>query len=216
MHDHDRGGGSGVWYHWAMPDARHDELRTERLLLRRWRDADLEPFAALNADPAVMEHFPAVHDRSRSDAAARRFEQHLEQHGWGVWAVERLDTGEFIGFTGLTPVPDDLPLSPGVEIGWRLAHAHWGRGFAPEAARAGLRVAFASLGLPEVVSFTSHANDRSQSVMRSIGLRRRPAADFDHPRFPDWPGRRHVVYAVTAEQWRAGARAVSPPGTVGA
>ncbi len=121
---------------------RVDEIRTERLLMRRWRPDDLGPFAALNADPVVMEHFPSVHDRALSDATATRFERHLEEHGWGVWALERLDTGEFIGFTGLTPIPDDLPLARGVEVGWRLAHAHWGHGFAPEAARAALRVGF--------------------------------------------------------------------------
>ncbi|MGN6610828.1 MAG: GNAT family N-acetyltransferase [Angustibacter sp.] len=195
---------------------RHDEIRTERLLLRHWRPDDRPPFAALNADPAVMEHFPAPQDRATSDASVDRFEQRLTEHGWGFWALERLDTGEFIGFTGLNPVPDDLPVAPGIEVGWRLAHAHWGHGFAPEAAVAALRVAFGSLHAPEVVSFTSHANDRSQSVMRKIGLRRRPEADFDHPRFPDWPGRRHVVYAITAGQWREGARDSAPgAGTVG-
>lgn len=195
---------------------RYDELRTERLLLRHWRPDDLAPFAQLNADPAVMEHFPGLQDRATSDASVDRFREHLDAHGWGFWALERLDTGAFIGFTGLNTVPSDLQLAPGVEIGWRLAHSHWGNGFAREAARAGLRVAFEGLRLPEVVSFTSFANDRSQSVMRAIGLRRRPEADFDHPRFPDWPGRRHLVYGVTAEQWREGARGGAPTaGTVG-
>ncbi|MGN6300437.1 MAG: GNAT family N-acetyltransferase [Angustibacter sp.] len=195
---------------------RYDELRTDRLLLRRWRPDDLAPFAALNADPAVMEHFPGLQDRTTSDASVDRFEQHLDAHGWGFWALERLDTGEFIGFTGLNTVPSDLPVSPGIEVGWRLARAHWGLGFASEAARVALRVAFEGLGAAEVVSFTSHANARSQSVMRRIGLRRRPDADFDHPRFPTWPGRRHVVYAVTARQWGEGAREGAPgAGTVG-
>lgn len=195
---------------------RHDEIRTERLLMRHWRPDDLAPFAAMTADPRVMEHFPSVHDRAVSDAWAARFEQHLDDHGWGLWALERLDTGEFIGFTGLVRVPDDVPVDSDVEVGWRLAHAHWGRGFAPEAARAALRVAFESLRLPEVVSFTSYANDRSQSVMRTIGLRRRPEADFDHPRFPDWPGSPHVVWGITAQQWREGPRTGAPgAGTVG-
>ena len=196
--------------------ARYDEVRTERLLMRRWRDSDLAPFAALNADPVVMEHFPATQERIASDATVERFERHLTEHGWGVWALERLDTGDFIGFTGLTPVPDDLPVAPGVEVGWRLAHAHWGQGFAPEAARAALRVGFGELRLPEVVSFTSRDNSRSQSVMRRIGLRRWPERDFDHPRFPDWPGSPHVVYGATAEQWRQGARSsAGDAGTVG-
>ncbi len=185
---------------------RFDELRTDRLLMRHWRPDDLVPFAALNADAAVMEHFPTVQDRATSDASADRFEQHLVEHGWGLWALERLDTGELIGFTGLTPVPPDLPLDPGVEVGWRLSRSHWGNGFAPEAGRAALTVAFEGLGVPEVVSFTSYANTRSRSVMRTLGLRHRPESDFDHPRFPDWPGRRHVVYAVTADRWREGAR----------
>ncbi|KQX66894.1 GNAT family N-acetyltransferase [Angustibacter sp. Root456] len=184
--------------------------------MRRWVADDRAPFAALGADPAVMEHFPSLHDRATSEATIERFERHLSEHGWGVWALERTDTGEFIGFTGLTPVPEDVPVASDVEVGWRLARRHWGHGFASEAATAALGVAFDDLGLPDVVSFTSHANVRSQAVMRRIGLRRRPDADFDHPRFPDWPGRRHVVYGVTAEQWREGARGAEPPaGTVG-
>jgi ribosomal-protein-alanine N-acetyltransferase len=195
---------------------RFDELRTQRLLLRDWRPDDLAPFAALNADPAVMEHFPGLQDRATSDASVNRFREHLDEHGWGFWALERLDTGEFIGFTGLNTVPSDVPLSPGIEVGWRLARAQWGLGFATEAARAALDVAFYGIGAREIVSFTSHANERSQAVMRRIGLHRRPSADFDHPRFPNWPGRRHVVYAATAEQWREGGRSSAPAaGTVG-
>lgn len=200
----------------APADDRFDEVRTNRLLMRHWRPDDLAPFAALNADPAVMEHFPSVQDRAQSDESVDRFERHLDAQGWGLWALERLDTGAFIGFTGLTPVPDDLPLAPGVEVGWRLTPAHWGNGFAAEAGRAALRVAFAGLGRPEVVSFTSEANDRSRSVMVKLGLSHRSERDFDHPRFPGWPGRRHVVYAITAEQWAALDRsAADGAGTVG-
>jgi RimJ/RimL family protein N-acetyltransferase len=196
---------------------RFDEVHTDRLLLRHWRAEDRAPFAELNADPVVMEHFPTVHDRATSDASAERFEQHLADNGWGLWALERLDTGEFIGFTGVVPIPPDVPLDPGVEVGWRLSRAHWGNGFAPEAGRAALRVAFEALGAPRVVSFTSEANTRSRTVMSKLGLSHQPELDFDHPRFPDWPGRRHVVYAVTADQWRdAGRDRPRGAGTVGA
>ena len=130
---------------------RWDELRTDRLLLRHWRASDHEPFAALNADPAVMRYFPAPVDRATSDAFADRMQSQLESRGWGLWAVER--AGAFIGFVGLMEVYDDMPCAPGVEVGWRLAAPHWGQGYAPEAAREALRVAFGGLHLAEVVSF---------------------------------------------------------------
>jgi len=195
---------------------RFDELRTERLLLRHWTDADRAPFAALNADPEVMRHFPAPLDRAASDAFVDRMESHLVEHGWGLWALERLDTGEHIGFTGLLPAVD-LPVSPAVEVGWRLARPHWGQGLAPEAARAALGVAFDGLGLAEVVSFTTTRNAPSRRVMTKLGLRHDPARDFDHPRTPGWSGQRHVLYAITADEWRDGAReAPQGAGTVGA
>jgi len=186
----------------VRPGRRFDELRTERLLLRRWREDDRADFAALNADPVVMEHFPSVQDRATSDASVDRFDAQLAGCGWGLWAVERLDTGEFIGFTGLNQLSEDMPPAPGVEVGWRLAYAHWGHGFAPEAATAALEVAFDSLGLDEVVSFTSTANVRSRRVMTKLGLHHDPARDFDHPRTPGWSGQRHVLYAIGAQEWR--------------
>lgn len=169
-------------------------LRTERLILRAWTDADLEPFAAMNADPAVMEHFPAALDRAGSDATAARIRAHFERHGYGLWAVEVQGGAPFIGFTGLqvTPFREEW-----IEIGWRLARAHWGRGYATEAARAALAFAFDALGLAEVVSMTVPANARSRSVMEKLGLRRDPADDFDHPRIPEGsPLRRHVLYRI--------------------
>ncbi|GAA4353913.1 GNAT family N-acetyltransferase [Angustibacter luteus] len=184
---------------------RFDEIRTDRLLLRHWRDADREPYAALNADPEVMRHFPNALDLAASDAMLDRLEAQLVAHGWGLWAVERLDTGDFIGFTGLNPTPDLLP-SPCVEVGWRLAHPHWGQGFAPEAARAALEVAFDGLGLDEVVSFTTTRNASSRRVMTKLGLTHRPERDFDHPRTPGWEGQRHVLYAIDAGTWRRQAR----------
>lgn len=171
-------------------------LTTERLILRRWRAADREPFAALNADPRVMEHFPGLTTREQSDAFVDRVEARFAEHGWGLWAVERRDTGAFIGFVGLTPVPDDVPVAPGAEVGWRLAHEHWGQGFATEGARAAVAYGFERLGLNEIVSFTASSNIPSRRVMEKLGMQEDVAAGFDHPRFPDWPGRYHVVYRL--------------------
>ena len=176
------------------------ELRTERLLLRQWRDVDRDAFAAMNADPRVMEHFPATMDRSESDAFLDRIRDQLEDRGWGLWAVQLPSGGSAAGFVGLNPV-GDLPVAPAVEVGWRLAHQHWGRGYAPEAATRALRFAFETLGLDEVVSFTTVRNDRSRRVMEKIGLTHDPARDFDHPRTPGWSGQRHVLYARTREAW---------------
>ncbi len=181
---------------------RFDELRTARLLMRQWTDDDREPFAALNADAEVMRHFPSTQDRATSDESVDRFAEQIAAAGWGLWALERLDTGEFIGFTGLLPAGPDLPPAPAVEVGWRLARAHWGQGYAPEAAHAALRVAFDGLGLPEVVSFTSAGNLASRRVMAKLGLRHDPSRDFDHPRTPGWAGRRHVLYAIRSDEWR--------------
>lgn len=171
-------------------------MRTERLLMRHWRDADREPFAALNADPVVMRHFPRLIDRAECDAFIDRKQALLAAQGWGQWAVELLSTGEFIGFVGLSSPVDDLPPAPCTEVGWRLAARHWGSGYAPEAARAGLGVAFEGLGVAEVVSFTTTLNAPSRRVMEKIGMRHDPARDFDHPRTPGWHGQRHVLYAL--------------------
>jgi RimJ/RimL family protein N-acetyltransferase len=170
------------------------ELRTDRLLLRHWRASDLAPWVALNADPAVREHFPTVETREQSAESMALISGSLDERGWGLWAMEVRDTGDFIGFTGLNPV-HGLPFE-GVEVGWRLACAAWGHGYATEAARAALAYAFDVLELPEVVSFTSRTNLRSQAVMRRIGMTRDPADDFDHPRVPPGPLRRHVLYRI--------------------
>ena len=171
-------------------------LTTERLILRPWQKADREPFAALNADARVMEHFPALMTREQSDAFAEKIEACFAEHGWGLWAVERRDTGAFIGFAGLWPVADDLPVAPGTEVGWRLAAEHWNRGFATESARAAVAYGFEQLGLDEIVSFTASSNVPSRRVMEKLGMQHDVAAGFDHPRFPDWPGRFHVVYRL--------------------
>ena len=174
-----------------------DELRTERLLLRAWRPEDREPFAALNADPVVMEHYPSMLTREESDALADRIEARFDLHGWGLWAVEVVDTGEFTGYVGLTPQTLDVHFTPAVEVGWRLAHEYWGRGYAPEGGQAALDYAFDEIGLDEVVSFTTVANVRSQRVMQKIGMTHDPADDFDHPALPEGhPQRPHVLYRI--------------------
>ncbi|GGK24445.1 GNAT family N-acetyltransferase [Salinarimonas ramus] len=179
------------------PMVRPARLETERLLLRPWRDADLAPFAALNADARVMEHFPSVLDRLDSDAAAGRFRAAYARRGYGLWAVEVKGGAPFIGFAGLAPAPDDLPFAPAMEIGWRLAADHWGVGYATEAARAALAFAFERLRLPEIVSFTVPENVRSIAVMRKIGLARDPAGDFLMPaRRPGRVARLHVLYRL--------------------
>ena len=176
------------------------ELRTDRVLLRQWRQSDREPFAALNADPVVMEHFPTALDREQSDDFVDRMHAHLEEHGWGLWAVEVIETGAFVGFVGLWPAGfDPFRTEETIEIGWRLAREAWGRGYASEAAREVLRHAFDALGLGQVVSFTAATNTRSRAVMERIGMTRDLSSDFEHPRLPEGhPLRPHVVYRIDA------------------
>jgi RimJ/RimL family protein N-acetyltransferase len=178
-------------------------LHTERLLLRDWRDSDREPWAAMNADPEVREHFPDLLTREESAAAIARYQDKHERLGYGWWAVEVRDTGEFIGFTGLNPLDDEMPFT-GVEIGWRLARRAWGHGYATEGALASLAFGFETLELPEIVAVTSTTNLRSQAVMRRIGMTRDPADDFDDPTVPEGPLRRSVLYRMRADQWVPG------------
>jgi RimJ/RimL family protein N-acetyltransferase len=137
---------------------RFDVLETERLALRRWRDSDRAPFAELNGDPQTLVFFPSTLTREESDAFVDRIEARFEQHGYGLWALEVKATGQFIGFTGLAPMPDDVPGAGGAEIGWRLARAAWHRGYATEAALAAREVAFTGAGLPELWSMTAVLN----------------------------------------------------------
>ncbi|WP_431950251.1 GNAT family N-acetyltransferase [Actinacidiphila sp. bgisy167] len=174
------------------------ELRTERLLLRRWRDRDLVPWAALNADPEVREHLGEPLTRKQSDASVARFLAEFDERGYGWWAVEIKASGEFAGFAGLDRVDDGLPFT-GVEIGWRLARAAWGKGYATEAARAVLGFGFGALGLPEILAVTTAGNLRSQAVMRRIGMTRDPADDFDDPFAPEGPLRPNVLYRISAD-----------------
>jgi RimJ/RimL family protein N-acetyltransferase len=170
-------------------------LRTERLVIRRWLDADRAPFAAMNADPEVMEHFPSVLTREESDASAARIGEHFSVHGFGLWAVEIPGVVSFAGCVGLAVPRFEAPFTPCVEIGWRLARPHWGHGYATEAARAVLAFAFAALGLQEVVSFTVPGNTRSRRVMEKLGMTHDPRDDFDHPLVAEGhPLRRHVLY----------------------
>lgn len=176
--------------------------RTARLWLRQWRDADWAPFAALNADPEVMRYFPSTLDEAESHAFAHRNAALLEVHGWGLWAVEALESGEFVGIVGLNQPRWTAAFTPCTEVGWRLARSAWGKGYATEAARAALAVAFGPLGLPEVVSFTTVGNGRSRAVMERLGMTRDPAEDFDHPNLgPDSPVRRHVLYRLPADRF---------------
>jgi RimJ/RimL family protein N-acetyltransferase len=191
-------------------------IQTERLLLRRWRDADREPFAALNADPAVTQHLQGPMTRDRSDAFIERIEAWWDERGWGLWAIEVLGVAPFVGYVGLWPA-DYVTGAPMVEVGWRLAREHWGHGYVTEAARAALRFGFEVVGLAEIVSFTVPQNERSWRVMERIGLRRDPAGDFDHPRvdavaYPHLV--RHVFYRLDRATWQANQQRddpVSPP-----
>lgn len=177
-------------------------LRTERLLLREWRQADLEPFAALNADPVVMEHFPSTLDRAGSDALVDRIRAGFDSMGWGLWALEVPGEAPFVGFTGLLLQTFPAPFTPAVEVGWRLARDAWGHGYATEAARAAVGFGF-SQGLVEIVSMTAPRNERSRAVMRKLGMHRDPADDFDHPNVPvGSPLRRHVLYRLRRDEWR--------------
>lgn len=172
---------------------RFDAIATDRLQMRRWLESDRAPFAALNGDPETMRFFPSTLDRAASDALVDRIELLFDQQGYGLWALEVARTGEFIGFTGLNPMPADVPGAGGMEIGWRLARHAWHQGYATEAARAGLDVAFDGVGLDEIWSMTAVLNEPSQAVMRRLGLTE--VARFDHPKVPQGhPLRPHVVY----------------------
>lgn len=178
-------------------------LSTDRLLLRPWRADDLEPFARINADPAVMEFFPATLSRAESDEMAARIESKMRSQGWGFWAVEEQNGESFIGFVGLALVTN-MPFADGIEIGWRLATSHWGKGYATEAARAALSFAFNELSM-EVWSFTTQGNQRSRVVMERLGMID-TGCDFIHPRVdPDNPLCKHVLYRMTSAQYRESA-----------
>ena len=174
------------------------ELRTERLLLRQWRDEDLDLFAELNADPETMRYFPAPPSREESDLLAERAWRQIEDEGWGLWAVEVAGGASFIGFVGLARPSFEEHFTPAVEVGWRLGREHWGCGYATEAGRAALAYGFEELELAEIVSFTSRLNRPSWRVMERLGMSHDPADDFEHPRVPvGHPLRPHVLYRLS-------------------
>ena len=177
------------------------ELRTERLLLRGWREQDRALFAELNGDPYTMRFFPSPLTRAESDAQVRRIDEGIKARGWGLWAVEIPGGAPFIGFVGLNPVSFESHFTPAIEVGWRLHRDHWGNGYATEAAGASLQFAFDELNCDEVVSFTAAINVPSRRVMERLGMRHDPADDFDHPRLQPGPIRRHVLYRSSASDW---------------
>lgn len=176
-------------------------LETDRLLLRGWRDNDLAPFAAMNADDKVMAFYPATCNRAQSDGLAGRLRQAVDENGFGLYAVEEKSTERFIGYVGLSMAEFPAPFTPAMEIGWRLALPSWGHGYATEAGRACLAYGFSELGLDEVVSFTTRGNRRSIAVMERIGMKRNPGDDFEHPGLPaGHPQRPHVLYRASVER----------------
>jgi len=178
-------------------------IETERLILRRWRPSDSEPYSRLNFDPSVMEFLLKPLSREESDAMIARAEAHFVEHGYGPWALEVKSTGEFIGLTGLTRPTFETKFTPCVEVGWRLARASWGNGYATEAAHAALAYGFEKAGLKEIVSFTVRANKKSIAVMERIGMKRDPKEDFEHPKVPvGHVLRGHVLYRLSQEDWR--------------
>jgi RimJ/RimL family protein N-acetyltransferase len=196
------------------PLSQGPELRTARLLLRRWRAADLPPFAAMNADARVMEFFPATLSPGESEAVIAVIDSSFEQRGYGLWAVEVPGETSFAGFIGLAPVDARMRFAPAVEVGWRLAREHWGHGFATEGARAAMSFAFEELGLPSLVAFTASGNARSRRVMQRLGMVHDPAEDFHHPRLTSGhPLSSHVLYRADAAAWllSSGGCAVATP-----
>lgn len=177
------------------------ELVTDRLRLGGWGPAEREALVALNADPEVMRYFPSTQDRQRTEGLLARVERSFAERGWGLWAVTPHQSAVCLGFVGLMAMPDGVPGAGGVEVGWRLARAGWGHGYATEAATAVLDHAFGPLGLGEVWSMTAVTNSPSQAVMRRLGME--PHATFEHPALePGHPLAPHVVFRTTADAWR--------------
>lgn len=178
-------------------------IKTDRLILRNWEKSDLAPFAAMNADPRVREFFPGVLSRQESDESVKLASDHITKWGWGFWAASLTETGEFIGFIGLQNVHFKAHFTPAVEIAWRLAFEHWGKGYATEGAKAALHHGFEVVRLNEIVSFTALQNIRSRHVMEKIGMHHDPKDDFDHPNVPDdHPLKKYVLYRLSSSEWQ--------------
>jgi RimJ/RimL family protein N-acetyltransferase len=172
-------------------------LKTERLILREWRDEDLDALAEMGADPRVMKYFVHTLSREESDQMAARLRGHFDRHGFGFWAVEATGVAPFVGFVGLGVPRFETHFTPCVEVGWRLAHDYWNRGYATEAARAAVAYGFDELGLSEIVAFTVPSNEPSRRVMEKLGMTHYPADDFDHPLVAEGhPLRKHVLYRL--------------------
>jgi len=179
-------------------------METQRLRMRNWIEDDLPPFAIMNADREVMAYHPEPLSTTESDALAMRLQGLIEERGWGLWAVELLETGQFIGYVGLHVPKPDLPCSPCVEIGWRLATPFWNKGYATEAAREALRFAFEDLKLEEVVSFSAASNYRSIALMLRIGMSY-SNEKFQHPAIEMGSQlREHVLLRLTSGSWAEG------------
>jgi RimJ/RimL family protein N-acetyltransferase len=176
-------------------------FETPRLIVRQWRDDDVDAWAAMNADARVMEFFPNTYDRARSESTAAGARNGLERDGYGWWPVEVKNGPRFAGVVALQEVPFEAHFTPAFEIGWRFAHDAWGHGYAPEAARAVLAFAFDRLGKSEVVALTAAINVRSQAVMRKLGMTRDHRDDFEHPLLETGHRlRRHVLYRVASRR----------------
>lgn len=174
------------------------EFSTDRLRLRRWVAADATPFAAMNADPQVVQYLSDAMTREASDAMVVRIRAHFEQYGFGLWAVEVPGVTQFAGYVGLSVPQFEAHFTPCVEIAWRLGSNWWGNGYATEGARAVLAFGFDTLELTEIVSFTVATHWRSRRVMERIGMTHDPKDDFDHPNLPaGHPLRRHVLYRIS-------------------
>jgi RimJ/RimL family protein N-acetyltransferase len=171
-------------------------IETERLILRPWRDADREAFAAINGDPRVADWLGGVRSRAESDATVDRINAHIAEHGYGFWAAERKADRRLVGMIGLK-LMDETPPGPCLEMGWRLAHDTWGQGYATEGAAAALAWGFGNTDAPEIIAFTARSNLASQAVMRRIGMTPAPDRDFLHPELAeDHPLRPHVVFVA--------------------
>ena len=183
----------------------YDVAPVVRLLFHLLAQAAAGRFAeasAMLADPEVMRFLGGPQSETEAEAVSRRIADHWAEHGFGLWAVEVVETGTFAGFTGLSRPGFDAPFAPAVEVGWRLAREAWGRGYATEAARAAAGYGFGAAGLEEIVSFTAVANVRSRAVMERLGMTRHPRDDFDHPLVPEGhPLRRHVLYRLRRADW---------------
>jgi RimJ/RimL family protein N-acetyltransferase len=179
------------------------QLETSRLVLRQWKRSDHAPYAALNADRVVMAFSTMTLNKQESHTVLTYLRKRIAQQGWGIWAVERKSDGAFLGAVGLHVPRVELPFSPCVDVGYRLAHAYWGKGYATEAAQAALQYGFEVLMLPEIVAFSPLLNTRSQAVMRRLGMKTDPAWRFEHPDMPK--GRslcNHCLYRITQDEWK--------------